>query len=287
MTAASPSSERIGPAIGLTPAGALAVLLLLAFAIIAVAGPLLSPFDPTAIGAGMPFEPPSVQHLLGTDNFGRDVFSRIVAGTRPALATGLAATALAVVAGTALGLWLACRRGIADEIVARLLDMVISMPPLIMALLAVSVFGSYPLLVVLTVAVLFAPRVARVVRAAALSVVTEDYVTAAVLRGESNWTIALRELLPNVAGTVFVEFSIRTGYAIVMIGSLSFLGFGSPPPTPEWGLMINEGYATVSASIWPVLAPAAAMALLVTAVNLFTEDVARLIGHTSATKGRL
>ncbi|PIP00036.1 ABC transporter permease [Pleomorphomonas carboxyditropha] len=280
----SAAPRNIGRRPSLT--GGFAALLLAAFFAIAIAGPWLVPFDPAAIGAGMPFEPPSWQHPFGTDNFGRDVFSRVVIGTRQALATGLAATGLAVIVGTALGLWLAHRRGIVDEIVARILDVLISMPPLIMALLAVSVFGSNPALVVLTVAVLFAPRVARVVRAAALTVVTEDYVTAALLRGETTLAIVLRELLPNVAGTVFVEFSIRTGYAIVMIGSLSFLGFGSPPPTPEWGLMINEGYAAVNASFWPVLAPTAAMALLVIAVNLFTDDVSRLIGHSGPVEAR-
>lgn len=285
MTVLLPAeSWRAGERLSLI--GALAGVLLAGFFATAIASSWLAPFDPTAIGTGMPFESPSWRHFFGTDNFGRDVFSRVVAGTRPALVTGLAATGLAVAIGATLGLWLACRRGLVDEVVARVLDILISMPPLIMALLAISVFGSNPTLVVLTVAFLFAPRVARVVRAAALSVVTEDYVTAALLRGETTISIAFRELLPNVAGTVFVEFSIRTGYAIVMIGSLSFLGFGSPPPTPEWGLMINEGYAAVNASFWPVLAPAAAMALLVIAVNLFTEDFARLIGHSSAAGGR-
>ena len=105
--------------------------------------------------------------------------------------------------------------------------------------------------------------------------------TAAVTRGEASWSIALREMLPNVAGTVLVEFAIRCGFAVVFIGALGFLGFGAPPPAPEWGVMINDGRANLNASFWPVLAPAGAMAVLVVAVNLFTEGLARVIGGRS------
>jgi peptide/nickel transport system permease protein len=228
---------------------------------------------------GDPFEPPSAAHLFGTDNLGRDVFSRVVYGSRPVLAMAVSATGLAVIVGAIIGLLLAYRRGWVDEVGTRAIDILMSIPPLVLALLLISALGSNSLLVVLTVAFLFAPRVARVVRAATLAIVTEDYVTIAVTRGESAIVIALRELLPNVAGTVFVEFSIRTGYGIVFIGALGFLGFGAPPPAPEWGLMINEGYSNINASFWPVMAPAASMAVLVIAVNFFTEGVSRLIGQ--------
>jgi peptide/nickel transport system permease protein len=253
---------------------------LIAYVVVALSGPLWAPYGPAVVLAGPPFDPPSARHLFGTDNLGRDIFSRVVFGSRAVLVMAATSTGLAVVVGTALGLLLAYRRGWIDELGMRVTDILMSIPPLVLALLLISALGNSSTLVVLTVAFLFAPRVARIVRAATLAIVTEDYVTAAVTRGESAAGIALRELLPNVAGTVFVEFSIRCGYAIVFIGALGFLGFGAPPPAPEWGLMINEGYSNINASFWPVLAPAGIMAVLVIAVNLFTEGLSRVIGQT-------
>ena len=263
----------------LPPVATIAALVLLIYAAVAVTGPLWAPYGPAEVLVGDPFEPPSLQHLFGTDNLGRDVFSRVVYGSRPVLAMAVSSTGLAVIIGGIIGLLLAYRRGWIDELAMRIIDIVMSVPPLVLALLLISALSADSVLVVLTVAFLFAPRVARIVRASTLAIVTEDYVTAAVTRGESALGIAMRELLPNVAGTVFVEFSIRTGYAIVFIGALGFLGFGAPPPAPEWGLMINEGYSNINASFWPVMAPAAAMAILVIAVNLFTEGLSRLIGQ--------
>jgi peptide/nickel transport system permease protein len=262
----------------LPPVAAIAGLVLLAYLAVALTGPLWAPYPPSAMLTGMQFEPPSAAHLFGTDNLGRDVFSRVVYGSRPVLAMALSATALATAAGSAMALYLALRGGLADEIGMRILEILASVPPLILALLLISGLGNGNVLVVLTVAFLFAPRIARVVRAAALAIVMEDYITAAVARGEGTGSIALREMLPNVTGTVLVEFAIRSGFAVVFIGALSFLGFGAAPPAPEWGLMINEGRANINASLWPVLAPSGAMALLVVAINLFTEGMARVIG---------
>ena len=258
----------------------LAALVLLVYAVVAVTGPLWAPYGSTAVLVGQPFDSPSAGYLFGTDNLGRDVFSRVVYGSRPVLIMALSSTGLAVMFGAAIGLLLAYRRGWVDELGMRIIDILMSIPPLVLALLLISALGNSSILVVLTVAFLFAPRVARIVRAATLAIVTEDYIAAAVARGESAVGIAVRELLPNVVGTVFVEFSIRSGYAIVFIGALGFLGFGAPPPAPEWGLMINEGYSNINASFWPVIAPAATMAVLVIAVNLFTEGLARVIGQT-------
>jgi peptide/nickel transport system permease protein len=263
----------------LPPVATAAAVVLLAYALVALTGPLWAPYGPAEVLVGDPFEGPSLAHLLGTDNLGRDVFSRVVYGSRPVLAMAVSATGLAVICGATIGLLLAYRRGWIDELAMRVIDILMSIPPLVLALLLISALSNSSVLVVLTVAFLFAPRVARIVRASTLAIVTEDYVTAAVTRGESALGIAIRELLPNVAGTVFVEFSIRTGYAIVFIGALGFLGFGAPPPAPEWGLMINEGYANINASFWPVMAPAGCMAVLVIATNLFTEGLARVIGQ--------
>ncbi len=282
-TRASALTDLRGPLGALPPMAGAAAVVLLGYLAVALTGPIWAPYGPAEVLVGDPFEAPSWAHLFGTDNLGRDVFSRVVYGSRPVLIMAASSTGLAVIVGAVIGLLLAYRRGWVDEISMRIIDILMSVPPLVLALLIISALGTSGLLVVLTVAFLFAPRVARIVRAATLSIVTEDYITAAVTRGESAIGIALRELLPNVAGTVFVEFSIRTGYAIVFIGALGFLGFGAPPPAPEWGLMINEGYSNINASFWPVMVPAVSMAVLVVAVNLFTEGLARLIGQRGLT----
>jgi peptide/nickel transport system permease protein len=259
-------------------AGAVLVLHIL----VAVTGPLWAPYSPTQSLVGPPLAPPSAEYLFGTDNLGRDVFSRVVYGERTVLALTLSATGLAVILGATLGIIMGYMRGWLDEIVMRIVDMLISIPPLILALLILGGLGSSPLILILTVAFFYTPRIARVVRAATLEVVTEDFVAVAKARGESAWSIAWRELLPNVVGTVFVEFAIRSGYAVIFIGSLGFLGFGAPPPTPEWGLMINEGRDDIFVAPWPVLAPSFGIATLVVALNLFTEGVARVLGRSVA-----
>jgi peptide/nickel transport system permease protein len=255
-----------------------ATAILLVHGIVAVTGPLWAPYRPLELLVGEPFAGPSRTHLLGTDNLGRDVFSRLVHGERIVLALALASAGIAVIVGSAVGVLSAYMRGWLDESVNRLLEIIISIPPLILALLILGALGSSYVLVVGIVSFFFAVRVATVIRAAALDVVTEDFVTAARLRGESAWSIAARELLPNVLTSVLVEFSLRTGYAVLFIGGLSFLGFGAAPPTPDWGLMINEGRTYISAAVWPVLGPSLALASLVVALSLFTEGLGEFFG---------
>jgi peptide/nickel transport system permease protein len=158
----------------------------------------------------------------------------------------------------------------------RLGDVIISFPPLILALLIVSALGSNSVILVSSVAFFYLPRVARVVRAAALRIVTEDFIGVAIVRGEP-WTwIAFHEILPNIIGTLLVEFAVRTGYAVVFIGSMGFLGFGPPPPSPEWGLMINEAREYIAVAPWAAIGPSLAVATFVVALNVFTEGWARL-----------
>lgn len=253
-------------------------LVLLAYVAIAVLAPVLSLYPPNEIFVGSPFEPPSAAFLLGTDSLGRDVLSRTLHGSRTILLMGGAAALLSASIGGFIGMLLGYRGGIVDEGVMRLLEIIMSIPSIIFALLIVGSLGAGAPLVAVTVGLLSVPNVSRVVRAATQAVASEDFIAAARARGESSLSIALRELLPNVAGTLIVEFSIRTGYSILFIGSLGFLGFGAQPPTADWGLMVNEGRGTIDASIWPVVAPAAGMAVLVTAVNLFTDGINRLLG---------
>ncbi|HMN86403.1 MAG TPA: ABC transporter permease [Bauldia sp.] len=265
---------------------AAAGVVLLLYVATALTASLWAPFDPGAVLVGRPLQPPSLAHLFGTDGVGRDIFSRVVYGCRPVLVMALSATGIAIVIGTTMGLLAGFLRGWFDQIVMRITDVFISVPPLVLALLIISALTNSTLVVVLTVAFIYVFRIARVVRAATLAVVTEDFVTYAVTRGDSVFSIIFVEILPNIIGTVLVEFAVRSGFAIVFIGALGFLGFGAPPPTPEWGVMINEGRTSMTVSLWPVIAPAAAMAVLVIALNLFTDGISRLIGDGTTVRRR-
>jgi len=260
----------------------LATAVLAIHLLVALTGPLWAPFDPVKLSAGPPFTSPSPDHLFGTDNFGRDVFSRVVHGERVVLLLAFSASGLAVLVGASLGVILAYLRNWVDESAMRVVDLLLTIPPLILSLLLLSALGSGYVIMISTVAFFFALRVLTVIRAAALNVVTEDFVTAARLRGESAWSVARREVLPNVMSTVLVEFSLRTGYAVLFIGGLSFLGFGAAPPTPEWGLMISEARPYVTNAPWIVLAPSLALASLVVSLSLFTEAISEALGLGSS-----
>lgn len=254
-----------------------AATLLVLHVLVATAGPLFLSWDPVQMQAGKPYSGPSVEHWLGTDSLGRDVASRLIAGERMILAQSLSASAIAVVVGSLLGIGTAYVRGWFDAVAMRIVEIVLSFPSIIIAMLLLAAFGANRGSVALVVGALFVAPTTTVIRAAALNLVEEDFVTAARLRGESWMSIAGREILPNVMPTVFVEFSLRTGYAAILIGSLGFLGFGAAPPTPDWGLMINEGRAYLSTAPLTVLAPALALGSLVVALSLFTEGLTDML----------
>jgi peptide/nickel transport system permease protein len=270
--AATPLGLRIG-----------AVILLLHL-IVALTGPFWAPFGFSQMGTGMPLAPASLVHPFGVDQLGRDVFSRVVHGGHIVLVLSLSGTALGLVVGSAVGLFSGYVGGVLDDIVQRLLEALISIPFLVLALLAMVAAGpelsGNPLLVVLVVALVYAPRIARMARTAAIEISTRDFVTIARLRGETAFSVMRHELLPNATGILLVEFALRAGYAPVLIGSLGFLGFGLRPPTPEWGLMISENRSLLMIAPATVLGPGLALASLVVGLNLFTEGVARILGRT-------
>lgn len=261
--------------------------------LVAITGPLWAPFTYNKVGTGKPFEGVSTTHLFGTDQLGRDVFSRVVYGTPTVLLLSISGTALGLVIGSVLGLLSGYLRGWFDEVLMRIFDAFISIPFLILALLIISAAGSElagnPLLLIGVVAFIYAPRIARMTRAVALDLVTRDFVTVARARGESAWSIVRRELLPNATGTLLVEFAVRAGYAPILIGSLGFLGFGARPPSPEWGLMISENRSAITTSPITVIGPSLALASLVIGLNLFSDGLARMLGRSaqfSADPGR-
>jgi peptide/nickel transport system permease protein len=258
--------------------------LLVLYAIVALTGPLWAPHSPTA-AESIPFSGASVDHLFGTDLLGRDVFSRVVRGTRDDLFLALSSTAVAVIVGGVIGLVSGYVGGWIDQLLMRFFEMIISIPLLVLALLAIAAAGpersgSYLLLIGVVVLV-YAPRIARMARTVAIDLVTRDFVTVARARGESIWSITRRELAPNATGVLLVEFGVRAGYAPILIGSLGFLGFGARPPSPEWGLMISENRSAIVTAPLTVLAPSIALALLVISLNLFTDGLARFLGRTA------
>jgi peptide/nickel transport system permease protein len=240
--------------------------------ICAVAGPAIVPHDPYRDDLAHVLAAPSLAHWFGTDQIGRDVFSRIIAGARPILSVAPAATVLAALAGTALGLLAGYTGGIADTVISRAIEIILALPLIVVALLVLVAVGPSPVGVMLVIACVFTPLITRTVRAAVLSEMALDYVTSAHLRQESALYIMVREILPNILPPIIVEVTIRLGYAIFTIASLSFLGFGIQPPSPDWGLTIAENYGLITGGYWwTVLFAAAATASLVIAVNLVAE----------------
>jgi peptide/nickel transport system permease protein len=260
-------------------------IILLIHLVLAVTGPFWAPYGLAQLGTGLPLSTMSWEHPFGVDQLGRDVFSRVIHGGHIVILLSLSGTVLGLVVGSVLGLLSAYRGGWFDEAIQRILEALIAIPFLVLGLIAIAAAGpklsGEPVLIVLVVAFIYAPRIARMARAAALDVITRDFVTVARLRGENAWSVIARELLPNTLGTLFVEFSLRAGYAPVLIGSLGFLGFGLRPPTPEWGLMISENRSLMLTAPITVIGPGLMLASMVVGLNMFTEGLARILGRST------
>ncbi|MEP6657558.1 MAG: ABC transporter permease [Betaproteobacteria bacterium] len=275
--AASPPLAPAGPkaagrqwrARRVVPAAVVLVYLLLA-----VFGAALAPFPATDFNTGPALSAPSAMHLFGTDGFGRDVFSRVLVGARTILLLSIAATAFGVGAGCCIGLVSGYRGGTFDEILMRLVDVLLALPGLLLALLILTSLGPSSLNLIIAIAIVFVPKSARIARSAILPLRNLGYVEAARLRGARWPAIVFRELLPNVLPELIVELCLRFAYALLLISSLGFLGFGVQPPTPDWGLMISESRNYVSIAPWAVLFPALAIGILVVAVNALADALA-------------
>lgn len=252
--------------------------LTLMWLVFAMFGDFVTPFDPLGTPQDLlnRLQPPSVEHWFGTDELGRDVLSRVIAGSRQVLTVALAATVLGTIAGTALGLVIGFFGGIIDDIVSRVLDAFLSIPLVITAMLALAALGPNTIGVIIVIGLVFTPVIAKTVRAAVLGERRLDYVTAAQLRKENSVYILFVEILPNVASVIIVEFTVRLGYAIFTVLALSFLGFGVEPSVPDWGLAIAQHYGYLTGNVWwPVLFPALAIASLVVGVNLLADALSQ------------
>ncbi len=260
-----------------TPSAAVGLGVVLFWVLCALGWPLVVPYDPDAQDATALLALPSPAHLFGADHLGRDVLSRVLAGSREVLLLAPAATLIGLIGGIAVGLAAAYYGGWFDEILMRVMDAVMAFPFIILALLILSVMGPSARNVIIVIGLGYIPLTGRVVRAAALSVRDLDYVAAARLRGARGIEIMLTEILPNITGPIVVEATVRVGYAIFAIASLSFLGLGVPPPSANWGAMINETrlYLTINPAI--VLAPTLAIGSLVVAINLVADGLRRVV----------
>ncbi len=251
---------------------------LLFWIVCAIFGPQLAPHDAFAQDLEAINKPPSSAHWFGTDSLGRDMFSRVIVGSRDIMIIAPLATLLGTVAGTALGLLMGYFRGFVDDSLGRFVEAFLALPLVVTALLVTNALGHSNAIIIVAIGIVFTPLIARTVRAAVIQERELDYVAAAKLRGENALYIMFVEILPNVLAPVMVEFTVRLGYAIFTVATLSFLGLGIQPPNPDWGLEIAQNYGQVVAGFWwEVLFDALAIASLVIAVNLISDSIERVL----------
>lgn len=247
------------------------------FIVLAIIGPAVAPYKYSDQALSDRLQPPSEAHLLGTDQFGRDILSRILVGSRDVFVVAGSGTLVALLAGLALGLFSGYFGGLVDEIAMRLVDVLLAIPPLMLAMIILATLGPSRGNVILVVGFLYIPMVARVVRSVVLDLKTRQFIEAAKLRGESSAYIMFREMFPNVLPPLAVEASMRFSYAIFLVASLGFLGLGVQPPSPDWGLMVGEARNYFTQAQWVLLFPAGAIALLVIGVGFTSDGLRRML----------
>ncbi|HVX45615.1 MAG TPA: ABC transporter permease [Mycobacteriales bacterium] len=259
-----------------SPIFVVGALIVLFWIVCAIFGSMIAPHDPYAVDPLHSLQSPSGGHWFGTDDIGRDVLSRVIVGARGILIVAPLATIAGTVVGTTLGLITGYFGGLVDNTLSRFIDAFLALPTVIIALLAIVALSTSKAAVILVIAIVFAPIIARTVRAAVLQEREMEYISAAQLRNEGTIYKLFAEILPNVMGPVLVEFTVRLGYAIFTVATLSFLGFGIQPPAPDWGLQVFEHYGLLSGGYWwPVLFPALAVASLVIGVNMMSDAIAK------------
>ncbi|MDL2272605.1 ABC transporter permease [Desulfovibrio sp. OttesenSCG-928-I05] len=250
--------------------GSIMVTLLI---LMALCAPLLAPHDPLKINPKNRFDSPSITHIMGTDEYGRDILSRIIYGSRTALTVGLSATTLSAIFGSLIGLSCAYAGGKVDEIVMRFMDILMSFPGILFALILLAGLGSNIGTVIIAIATPAIPKTARIARSAGLAVRREEYIEAAIVRGDNPLYILLVEMLPNTIQPVIVDASIKVGFAILTAASISFLGMGVQPPTPDWGLIVGQAREYIFESPMLIVWPIAAIAVTTISFNLLGDGL--------------
>jgi peptide/nickel transport system permease protein len=247
------------------------------FLFLAIFGEWVAPFKFTEQELKNRLQPPSQSHLFGTDQFGRDIFSRVLVGSRDVFVVAGSGTLIAVFLGAILGMLSGYYGGLADEIAMRFVDVLLALPPLLLAMIILGTLGPSRINVTLIVGLLYIPTVARVVRSVVLDLKTRQFVEAAKMRGESSAYLMFREMLPSVLPALAVEASMRFSYAIFLVASLGFLGLGVQPPSPDWGLQVGEARTYFTQAQWVLLFPAGAIALLVVGVGFMSDGLRRML----------
>jgi peptide/nickel transport system permease protein len=256
-----------------TTEGKIGLFIVAIFVLLLIFGPAIAPYGPTETGVGIPDTGPSSAHWLGTDSLGRDVFSRLLTGARSVIVIPLLATMLAFAIGGLSGMIAGYRgRGI-DRVFSASVDVMLSLPPLLIVLVIITAAGGSPVVLILCAGLVYAPRVARILRGATQGVAVTEYVQAAQSRGEGTFTIVVREIFPNISPTAFVEFAVRLTYIIIFIATLNFLGLGAQPPSSNWGLMVAESRTTIVTQPVATLAPALALGILSVGISLIADSV--------------
>ena len=251
----------------------LGTLVSMAIVALALLAPLLAPYDPVRVGAGDLLVPPGPAHWLGTDDIGRDLYSRILYGARTSLTLALAAVLVSSVLGSLVALVSGYRGGPIDMVLMRIMDSFLAFPGLILALAMISFLGASNLTIILAVGIVATPGLARITRSQVLIERGRDFVQAATVIGASDSRILLRHILPNVASLIVVQASLNLAFAILTEASLSFLGVGVPPPAPSWGTMLRAGYSYLDKAPWVAIAPGAAIFLTVLGFNLLGDGL--------------
>jgi len=241
--------------------------------LLSIFGNMITPHDPLTTHPVDRLEPPSGQYPLGTDHLGRDILSRLFLGGQTTLLIGFTSTALAVILGVPIGLVSGYFKGTTDEVLMRIMDIVMSVPTLLLGLLILVALSSSMFNLIMAIGIVFTPRLARITRSVTLSESKQSYVLAAKARGESHIHIMFREILPNVKSPIIIESSIRVGYAIMVGASLSFLGLGSGPPYPDWGFMISVARQYMYSSPWFLLWPSLALLVVIMATNILGDGL--------------
>lgn len=251
----------------------LGATLLVCFAALALLGERIAPYDPTAQDLFAMLEAPSEAHLLGTDNVGRDIFSRIIVGTRFTLSIALASVFFAGIGGIALGSIAGYFGGLTDRIVTGIIDLLLTVPNIVLAIAIASVAGASATGLTIAITASFIPPLARLVRGRVIELREEDFVAAAITVGMGHTRILLRHILPNAATVIIIELSLNAGQAVLIGSALGFLGLGVQPPAPEWGTMLGASREYLTIAPYLVIAPGIAISLLVLAFNAFGDGL--------------
>lgn len=265
----------------LHPGAMIGTIVFSTLVIAAIVAPFIAPYDWADTDVGGRLAPPSLEHLMGTDLHGRDVFSRVIAGGRYSISIGVATIVLSLVIGSVIGIFIGFIGGKVDAWGARLIDVMLGFPPIILAILIVSMLGVGLVNVVLAVAIANVPRFARVVRGAVLVLREHLYIEAAKALGASDFRIMARHLLPNVMPTLVVLGTLELGNAILSTATLSFLSLGAQPPTPEWGAMLSSGREFMRYAPWTMIFPGLALFLVVMSVNMVGDRLSQVLDPKS------